>query len=272
MIRLSPAKRTLEVRDYRHDWTPFLDLDTIVSQVNTVSGGIVLDSAIIEAGAKTVKFWISGGTPGQPGQIIHRITTAGGRTEEEVFTIAVTAADEPVSLEEAKQNMKIEDDNSEDLLISSFIRSARAFVESESGYVFVQRQFVETFDAWPDGFIRLDRRPFVSLDEFEYYDSAFQVQPYLDAFVVPNRAPVQVYPTPGTTSFPVLPTGGVGTVRYTAGFPEGSQDERVELARQAILLLVGHWYANREAGTERVTEEIPFGVNSLINRFRAQVL
>src|SRR5688572_15917957 len=132
MIKFNPPKRSVSVRDYRHDWTPFLGEDTITSQETVASGGITLDSATIEPSNQAVKFWISGGIPGETGILTHTIETAGGRTETEIFALQVIGADEPVSVAELKMNMKVEVDD-DDALIASLNRSARAYVESESG-------------------------------------------------------------------------------------------------------------------------------------------
>ncbi len=37
---------------------------------------------------------------------------------------------------------------------------------------------------------------------------------------------------------------------------------------QAVLLLAGHWYSNREAASDRQTAAVPFGVVSLLSRYR----
>lgn len=272
MIKLEPAKRSVAVRDYRHDWGPFLGSDTIATQQSTASGGITLDNVVIEAGNTAVKFWVSGGLAGETGLITHRITTAGGRTETEVFAIHVVGADEPVSVAELKRNMKIEDDNSEDELIASLGRSARAFVEDESGFIFVRRQLVQVIDKWPSSYIELDYRPVVTIDEIEYTGSDYTPVAYENSFAMLERNPARIYPAPGSSSWPTLPDRGYAVVRYTAGFPEGSQANEYELARQAIFLLVGHWYANRETSIDKLMQEIPFGVKRIIDRFRAQVL
>jgi uncharacterized phiE125 gp8 family phage protein len=268
MIRLLPTKRATEVRDYRHDWTPFLGLDTIQSQTTT-GVGITVDSSLIEPPAlQKIKFWLSGGVAPEPGIITQTIVTAGGRTETEIFSLGITVSDELVSVSEAKQNMKVENDDSENALIAGLIRSARAYVEDESGYVFVRRQFNEEYDVDPRGFIPLDRRPVVIVDEIEYTDDAYATQTITDSFLVLERGRGRVYPTPGTTAFPTIAPNSKFLVRYTAGYAEGSTHNDVELARQAILMLVAHWYAMRETASDKVTNEVPFGVRHLINRFR----
>jgi uncharacterized phiE125 gp8 family phage protein len=174
---------------------------------------------------------------------------------------------EPVTVEEAKQQLRIVDDSSEDALIGMFIESARAYVESESGYVFVARQFTERYSGWPT-YLELGRRPVVTIDELEYQDSDGNTQTFTDyqpSLDLRRLSPIGAWPT--------LVSGGSVLVRYTAGFTQGEQVEEVALARQAILLLVAHWYANREAVNigNTMTTEVPFAARALIDRFRAMV-
>lgn len=37
---------------------------------------------------------------------------------------------------------------------------------------------------------------------------------------------------------------------------------------QAVLLLAGHWYSSREAASDRQMTSLPFGVVSLLSRYR----
>lgn len=75
------------VLDYRWDWTKWLDGDTITSHDVTPPDGITLDST--EATASTVTAWLSGGTTGQRYELVCRITTAQGRTDERTMQIDV---------------------------------------------------------------------------------------------------------------------------------------------------------------------------------------
>ena len=63
------------------------------------------------------------------------------------------------------------------------------------------------------------------------------------------------------------------TVTYTAGYAAGEEPQSLI---QAMLLLVGHFYANREAvtlgGTSSAPQEVPLAVESLCNQHRAQII
>jgi uncharacterized phiE125 gp8 family phage protein len=265
MERLEP-KAPSEVRNYSFNWASFLGADTIATSVVDVTGATLVSDTNDDTSV-TVK--VSGGTGGTVARITNTITTAAGLTETELFFLPISDADEPVSLAEAKANLRIVDDDSEDALISSFIRSARAYVETESGFVFVRRQFVESFNYWPK-YLQLSRQPIVSIESVDYTDSNGAPQTvadadYYSALLLRRITPVGTWPTLGN--------GGAISVKYTAGFDEGEQAEEIELARQAILLLVGHWYANREAVSigQGQPAEIPLAASAIIGRFRSQV-
>jgi uncharacterized phiE125 gp8 family phage protein len=265
MVRLEP-KAPSEIRNYSFDWSSFLGEDTIASSVVQATG-LTIDSS--SHGASSVDVVVSAGTGGTVGRITNTITTVGGLVETELFTLPIADASEPVSLDEAKAQLNIVDDDSQDALIASYIRSARAYVESESGFVFVRRQFAEAFNCWPN-YLSLARRPLISVDAVDYTDSNNVAQTldeaaYYTALALRRITRISVFPTLGN--------GGAIAVTYTAGFAEGEQAEELELARQAILMLVAHWFENRETVFVGAvaTSEVPFAAKSLIDRFRAQV-
>ena len=75
------------VLDYQIDWSDWLDDDTISSSAWTVPAGITKDSDSNTTTATTI--WISGGTAGAGYNIINRIVTAGGRTDDRTIRIIV---------------------------------------------------------------------------------------------------------------------------------------------------------------------------------------
>ncbi len=73
------------VLDYQIDWEDWLDGDTISSSSWTVADGIteVTDTNT----TTTATIWLSGGTDGASYNVVNRIVTAGGRTEDRTITI-----------------------------------------------------------------------------------------------------------------------------------------------------------------------------------------
>jgi uncharacterized phiE125 gp8 family phage protein len=213
------SKRPNEVRDYLVDWTAFLAGDTIATSDVTVTGA-TLDSDTNDTTSATV--WLSGGTAGTTARIVNTITTAGGRTETQVFTLAVVEYEEPVSIEQAKLQCRIVDDDSEDALLCGYIRGAREWVENYTGHVLVRREFVETFDSF-GRYIDLIRRPITAITEVGYTDSAGLAAVYADAVYDLARRPVRLYPA-RDGSWPGLGIYGTVSVTYTAGYDDAAAD------------------------------------------------
>lgn len=75
------------VLDYSVDWTRWLYGDTIANSAWVVPGG--LTKVVDTSTTNVVTVWLSGGEVGQSYTVTNRITTAGGRTEDRSFIIAV---------------------------------------------------------------------------------------------------------------------------------------------------------------------------------------
>lgn len=76
------------VLDFAINWTTWLNGDTIATSTFTVPSGITKDSQSNSTTIATV--WLSGGTEGQAYDVLNRITTAGGRTEDKTIMIYVS--------------------------------------------------------------------------------------------------------------------------------------------------------------------------------------
>ena len=257
------AKRPTEVRDYQIDWSTFLGADTIASQV-TVASGITINAQTINGDNKGITFWLAGGTAGTIATLTNTIVTANGRTEVEVITLPIVAQAEPVSLTQAKEQLRVLDDF-EDAYIASLIAPARRFVENLSGIVMVQRQFTEQHIP-KCGSIRLYKRPIVSVDPVAYIDGDELAATYAGA----RFSTGVLYPALGET-WPTAYAGEAFTVTYTAGLSatDLATDEWAPLVH-AMKLLIGQWFEAREAGGEKVAEA-PFAVTALCDQYR-QVL
>jgi uncharacterized phiE125 gp8 family phage protein len=263
------GKRPDEVRVREIDWSVFLDGETIATSDVTVEG-ITLDSDTNDD--TTVTVVLSGGTERTLAKITNTITTSGGRTEIELFTLYISAYAEPVTLLEAKRQCRMVEDDSQDDFLCDLIAPARAFCERRShGHVFMRRRFTETFSRWGD-YLEVWRRPvFVDDDNpitVTYTDEAGTDAEY-EGFLAPNaRYPLRVYPGIDD-AFPGLGSGGAISVAYTAGYEEGGQNEEMLIGKRAMLLLIGHWFENRETTViGQASSEVDFAVTALLDELR----
>jgi len=78
------------ILDYVVDWAAWLDTDTIATVTWTVPTG--LTQTAVSNTTTTSTIWVSGGTVGQVYEVGVRITTAGGRTQDETFRIRIRQA------------------------------------------------------------------------------------------------------------------------------------------------------------------------------------
>lgn len=255
-------KRPAEVRDYSHDWSAFLDGDTISSSIWSGSG-ITVDSDEEADGLVTV--WLSSGSAGAVATVTNTITTAGGRTESEVFVLLVGAG-EPVTLAEAKDQCSIDaSDTTFDRLLTGYIIAARDWVERYTGHILKRRTMTQTLDRFPCSYIELQWRPIVSVDSIAYTDTDEADQAFEDFTAMLGRDPVRIYEAP-SASWPSTLSNSAVTVTFTAGYAPGDEPSAL---LQAMLLLIGHWFNCRESVViGQTVAEVPMATKALCDSYR----
>ena len=178
---------------------------------------------------------------------------------------------EPVTLVEAKQNLRVDHD-SEDDLIEGLIRAAREEVEASCGLALVEQAWRLALDAVPrSGRILLRRHPVIAVSAVTVYGDggeASLVDPagyQLDAHARPARLHLGAIAAPG------LVMNGI-EIDFSAGFGESGADVP-DLLKRAMLLLVAHWYEFRSSyGAADQPVSLPAGYERLIAPYRARRL
>lgn len=173
---------------------------------------------------------------------------------------------EPITLAEAKAQVRMDNDTSEDTFITSLIAPARAYVERCTRYFWVAVERTETFSQFGD-YLEIYRRPIASVDEVAYLDSDGADATYDTSVVDLSRFPLRIYPAIDD-DFPALGDGGAVTVTYTSGALAATSEEYL-IGKRAMLLLIGHWFEFREAAMAGiVSSEIAFAVSELLGDLR----
>lgn len=173
---------------------------------------------------------------------------------------------EPVSLAEAKRHLRVIHED-EDSLIRGLIRAAREFCEEWNNRTYLTTTWQDVFSKWPSGReIELQRPPLQSVTSITYRDTDDAEQT-----LAPSIYTVSTNRTPGVVrlnkneSWPSLSCDHPEPVVVTfvaGGTTRASVNHKV---KQAILLLVGHWFMNRESITSRgTTKEVEQGVQALL--------
>jgi len=153
----------------------------------------------------------------------------------------------------------------EDTLLSRLITAAREYCESFQNRAFITQTWYLWLDAWPVE-IKVPLPPLLSVTSIKYYDTtnAEATMTASDYYADTNSTPGRVVLAwgktwPGTT---LRPANGI-CVEFVCGY--GATSASVPAAvRQAMLLLIGHLYENREAVSEKPLTQVPMAVESLL--------
>jgi uncharacterized phiE125 gp8 family phage protein len=173
---------------------------------------------------------------------------------------------EPVTLEEAKSHRRIESSD-EDVLIVGFIEAAREWCEGYQNRAFITQTWELALDCFPpEDRIRIPKPPLQSVESIKYYDTdetehTFSADSYhVDTYSEPGRVVLKYGETwPSDT----LRTANGVIIQFTAGYSDTAATVP-EKVKQAIKVLVGHLYENREATDIKELKEVPFAVCSLL--------
>lgn len=173
-----------------------------------------------------------------------------------------------VTLAEAKAHLRV-DIPDEDPLIDAMITAATVYVEKQAGAFFVRRTATLKLDHAPtDVVLELPGGKNNNVDgvAVEYTDSNNVTQSWSgsDYQVDYDSVPGRISPVPGKT-WPAVGAGYINSfmVTYTPGMAS-EITEVPKLAKQAILLVVDHWYRNRGMFTAGiVAHDVAGAVNTL---------
>lgn len=188
------------------------------------------------------------------------------------LTLVTAPAVVAVSLAEAKEHLRVEaDDHDDDFLIQGLLDAAIATIDGPEGIgaAMVTQTWRLSLDCLFSP-IRVPIWPLRSVTGITYVDDDGATQTLSSSLyrVNTDRRP-GVIERAYNASYPnVIARSGAVKITFTAGFGSLAADTPRDL-RAAILLIVGHLYANREAvviGSPVAT--VPMAAEAILNRYR----
>lgn len=192
--------------------------------------------------------------------------------EDSCYTLSLVTAPvgEPVTLADAKAQLAIDVDDYDGLL-KGLIAAARRHVETVTGRALLTQTWDAKFEEFPedDDGLWLPKAPLQSVTSVSYVDANGTTQTWssatytVDAPVGPHAQRGRVYPNYGLLYPTTQDIPNAITVRFVAGYGTTVASVPEEL-RLALVLLVGHWFANREAVVSEMREPLPMGVEALL--------
>lgn len=181
---------------------------------------------------------------------------------------------EPVTLDEAKQHLRVDSDD-DDALIESLIVAARNFVERYLGRALIEQTWDLYLDKFPTtGPIEIPLCPVISVDGVFYGEDSPETEFDAESYrtdVVSEPARISL---PSGGAWPTVTEGSnVVRVRFTAGYPDGDDSPPAPNVpaqfKQAMLLAMGSMYENRESVVVGpAVSEMPFAFEALLKPHR----
>lgn len=150
--------------------------------------------------------------------------------------------------------------SAEDTWITSRIKAVRRWCQDYRGESFITQTWELALDDWPKyGYLELPYGPLQSVTSVKYYDTDSTENTWSSTLYTVN-----IYYNPGrvvpnfSEVFPsnVLRTTQGIIAKYIAGYGDDTEDVPEEL-RLAMLMLVGHFYENREATFTQALKAVP---------------
>ncbi|NIO42238.1 MAG: hypothetical protein GTO41_20040 [Burkholderiales bacterium] len=182
------------------------------------------------------------------------------------LTLVTPAAGLAVTLADAKLQQRI-DQSAEDSLITDWINAATAWVENITDYSLLTQTWKQSVDREPAGGTRpiyLARKPLISVTSIDYTDTEGNPQTFTDFQADDQSETPRVAPDVGEV-WPSVQVGKLGglSITYQAGFGPDETTVPIDF-KNAILLLVGHFYRNREAVTSGPSNQVEMTARAIL--------
>lgn len=180
--------------------------------------------------------------------------------------LTVEPAQEPITTAEAKAHLRVSH-SSDDTLIDALVTAARKVAENELGRSLLTQTWVKTLDGFQDA-IELPYPPIQAVSSIDYVDDDGATQRLSSSSyaVDISSEPGWIMPAYGYDWPSTREEINAVTVTYTAGY--ASAADVPQPIKHWILLMVGHYYENREASVQQISmTPLPF-VAALLDPFR----
>lgn len=187
-----------------------------------------------------------------------------------VLVTAPSAGDPVVTTAEAKAHLRV-DGTDEDALITTLVAAATAHFDGYTGILgraLVTQTWRQDFDDFTGQCMRLPMLA-TTIASVKYRDSAGQLSTVTSTdYSLKADALGSYVRFDDDYSFPSdLAQSQAVLIEFTAGF--GAASAVPAALKAAVLLLVGHWYGNREAvNVGNIVSELPMAVAALIEPYR----
>jgi uncharacterized phiE125 gp8 family phage protein len=185
--------------------------------------------------------------------------------------ITTEPATEPITTATAKQHLLIASAvTAHDTFIASLVTAARKYIEDRLNRSLITTEWELILDSFPYDklCLSLPRSPIVSVDSVTYVDGSGDTQTWSSSNYVlsESREPARLSLDYSKMWPEVRFQPDAVTIAFTAGY--GTADDVPQPIKQAMLLLIGHWFEHRSEVDSGNLKSIPMAVEALIDTYR----
>ena len=174
----------------------------------------------------------------------------------------------PITLDQVKDQTRVSGSD-DDVYLESLISRAVAYVDAQGvlGRAMITQTWAQSMQ-YPNGRVHLKMATVQSLSAVKFFDDAnvLQTATLADYRLVAGDDFAYVEPVIGSAWPTAFDRIDAVRVEFVAGY--GLAADVPENICHALLLLVGHWYQNRENTSETALQTIPHGFEILLNNHR----
>lgn len=192
-------------------------------------------------------------------------------------TLSVAPAGEPLTLAEAKKHLKVETAmTDDDLMITALIVAARGQAERVTQRQLITATWKAKYDRFPRDWrtpLTIPMPPLISVASVKYLDTDGVEQTWasseyvVDAPAGPYAIEGRLYPGWNKEYPETCDRADALTITFDAGY--GAAGAVPQPIKQAMYLMIGHWYENREAvNVGNIVNELPLGAEALLAPFQ----
>ena len=176
----------------------------------------------------------------------------------------------PVSLAEVRRQLRIEHED-DDLLLVRLINVATAYtdVQGALGHAMISQKWGQWVDSTPPASVKLILGPVLQVNAIKYYDTNgdLQTDTLNNYEVLGTSFATTVGPKEGFNWPVTQDRSDAIRIEYTIGYGETVADIP-ETIRHALMMLIGHWYENRETTMMDELSNVPYGFDALMDMHR----
>jgi uncharacterized phiE125 gp8 family phage protein len=190
--------------------------------------------------------------------------------DHDALELLEAPATTPVTLAEVKDQLRVEHTD-DDSLINRLISVAVAYtdVQGALGHAMISQKWGQWVDANPAQYVKLMLGPVIQVDAVKYYDTngTLQTDTLSNYEIYGTEFAKTIGPKEGF-NWPVTEDRPDAIrIETTIGYGADTTDVPQTL-RHALMMLIGHWYDNRETTMMDELSNVPYGFDMLIDMHR----